>query len=160
MSNTTLATGLTACQNRDTLCLGPLGEAWFVLRYLRPRRRSQFPTTDIITQDQSLVKQKLYWRTDWLFQRCNSMIAIKLREAMESYRRRTGQRLTYEKLAEMTGIALGTLQSIGSRDNYNATLAILENICWALDTTPADLLELIDDRPKPKKGNTASNRAS
>ncbi len=79
------------------------------------------------------------------------MIAIRLREAMEAYKRRSGQRVTYEILAEMTGIAKGTLHHIGSRDDYNATLATLEKICWALDVTPADLLELIDDRPKTKR---------
>ncbi len=104
-----------------------------------------------VAQDQRLVKQKLYCETDYLSLWCNSMIAIKLKEAMESYRRRKGQRVTYEKLSEMTGIALGTVQSIGSRDDYNATLAIIERVCWALDTTPADLLELIDDRPTSKK---------
>ncbi len=87
------------------------------------------------------------------------MIAIRLREAMEAYKRRTGQRVTYEILAEMTGIAKGTLHHIGSRDDYNATLATLEKICWALDVTPADLLELIDDRPKPKKRKRESNGA-
>ena len=83
------------------------------------------------------------------------MIAIKLREAMEAYRRRTGERLTYESVAKLTDIAQTTLQSIGSRDDYNATLATIEKICWALDTTPADLLELIDDRPKPKRRQSA-----
>ncbi len=79
------------------------------------------------------------------------MIAIRLREAMEAYKRRSGQRVTYEILAEMTGIAKGTLHHIGSRDDYNATLATLEKICRALDVTPGDLLEMIDNPPKPKR---------
>ncbi len=79
------------------------------------------------------------------------MIAIKLREAMEGYKRRTGKRMTYEILAAMTGVAQPTLHSIGSRDDYNATLAIIEKICRALDVTPADLLEMIDDPPKRKR---------
>ena len=84
------------------------------------------------------------------------MIAIKLREAMEAYKRRTSERMTYDILAEKTGIGHGTLRTIGSRDDYNATLATLEKICWALDVTPADLLELVDDRPKAKR--TTSRR--
>ena len=83
------------------------------------------------------------------------MIAIKLREAMETYKRRTGERMTYAILAEQTDIAHGTLRIIGSRDDYNATLSTLEKLCWALGVTPADLLELIDDRPKAKR---AANR--
>ena len=87
------------------------------------------------------------------------MIAIKLREAMEAYKRRTGQRMTYDILAEKTGIGHGTLRTIGSRDDYNATLVMLEKICRALDVTPGDLLELIDDPPKPKKRKAPSKRA-
>ncbi len=86
------------------------------------------------------------------------MIAIKLREAIEAYKRRTGQRMTYDILAEKTGIGHGTLRTIGSRDDYNATLATLEKICWALDVTPADVLELIDDRPKGKRGAKKGKR--
>ncbi|MGD8454051.1 MAG: helix-turn-helix transcriptional regulator [Phycisphaerae bacterium] len=78
------------------------------------------------------------------------MIAIKLREAMEAYRRRSGERLTYEKLAQRSGIAKQTLHTIGSRDDYNATLELIEKLCIALDTTPGDLLELIEGSPKPK----------
>ncbi len=79
------------------------------------------------------------------------MIAIKLREAMEAYKRRTGKRMTYDILADNTGIGHGTLRTMGSRDDYNATLVTLEKICRALEVTPGDLLELIDDPPKPKR---------
>ena len=79
------------------------------------------------------------------------MIAIKLREAMEAYKRRTGNKMTYEILAEISGVAQPTLHSIGSRDDYNATLLTLEKICRALEVTPGDLLELIDAPPKPKR---------
>ena len=79
------------------------------------------------------------------------MIAIKLREAIETYKRKTRERMTYEILAQRTGLARGTLQNIGSRDDYNATLELIEKLCRALDVTPGDLLELIDDPPKPKR---------
>ncbi len=78
-------------------------------------------------------------------------LAIKLREAMLAYKRHTGERMTYEILAERTGLATGTLQNMGSRPRYNASLATLARICKALDVTPGDLLELIDDPPKPKR---------
>jgi DNA-binding Xre family transcriptional regulator len=79
------------------------------------------------------------------------MIAIKLREAMQRYKRQTGRKMTYRILAELSGVAEPTLHSIGSREHYNATLATIEKVCWALDVAPGDLLELIDDRPKPKR---------
>ena len=86
------------------------------------------------------------------------MIAIKLREAMETYKRRTGKRMTYDILAENTGIGHGTLRTMGSRDDYNATLVTLEKICRALEVTPGDLLELIPDPPKPKRASKKKKR--
>ncbi len=86
------------------------------------------------------------------------MIAIKLREAMEAYKRRTGERMTYQILAERTGIAQGTLQIIGSRDDYNATLELIEKLCLALDVTPGDLLEIVRDPPKQKQATKKKRR--
>ena len=87
-------------------------------------------------------------------------IAIKLREAMQAYKRRTGERMTYAILAARSGIAHGTLRIIGNRDDYNATLELIEKLCRTLDVTPGDLPELIDDPPKPKKRKswTSKNR--
>lgn len=79
------------------------------------------------------------------------MIVIKLRAAMEAYRHRTGNRITYKDLAEQTGIAHGTLQIMGSQMGYNATLITLEKICRALGVSPGDLLALIDEPAKSKR---------
>lgn len=73
------------------------------------------------------------------------MIRVKLREAMDSYRQRTGQKLTYELLAQQTGIALTTLQSLAARPGYNTRLSTIEKICVALKCSPSDLLEMSDD---------------
>lgn len=78
------------------------------------------------------------------------MIAIKLREAMADYKRRTGKRITYRILSERTGLSAATFHKIGSHDNYNATLVTVEKICLALEVTPGDLLEIIPNSPKPK----------
>ena len=77
------------------------------------------------------------------------MIVVKVKEAMERYRYRTGQRLTYEKLAERTGLAKPTIVAIASRLDYNTTLATIEKLCRALECTPGDLLELLPD-PEPR----------
>ncbi len=79
------------------------------------------------------------------------MLVVKLRDAMEAYRRRTGERMTYAKLAERTGISASTLRTIGSNLAYHPTFASVERICRALDVSPGDLLELIDDPPKAKR---------
>ncbi|HEY4343244.1 MAG TPA: helix-turn-helix domain-containing protein [Parvibaculum sp.] len=78
------------------------------------------------------------------------MIAIKLREAIERHQVKTGIRLTYEDIAERTGLSLATLQSLASRANYNATLKTVEKLCQALDCEPGDLLEI---RKSPPDGN-------
>ena len=69
------------------------------------------------------------------------MIEIKLREAMETYRRRTGERMTYQKLAERTGLARSTLESIATRRDYNAGLSTINKICKALGCEPVTLLK-------------------
>lgn len=69
---------------------------------------------------------------------------------MAAYKRRTGERMTYRILAEKTGIAQGTLHTIGSRDDYNATLELIERLCRALDVPLHDMLEMIDDPPNAK----------
>ena len=69
---------------------------------------------------------------------------------MLAYNRRTGEKITYEDLADMTGIATGTLQSIGGRPNYRPTLANVEKLCRALEVPLHEMLEMIDDPPKRK----------
>ena len=87
------------------------------------------------------------------------MIILKLREAMEAYRRRSGKRMTYERLAELTGIAKGTLHQMGRRLDYHPTLANVEKLCAALETPLGGMLEIVPDPPKPKKRKVASKRA-
>lgn len=74
------------------------------------------------------------------------MIVVKIKEAMERFRYRTGERLTYAKLAERTGLSRGTIVAIASRPDYNTTLAAVEKLCEALECTPGDLLEIIPER--------------
>jgi DNA-binding Xre family transcriptional regulator len=72
------------------------------------------------------------------------MIYVKLRDAMEASRQRTGVRLTYETIAEQAGISLSTLQSLAARPGYNTRLSTIEKLCRVLCCTPADLLEIRD----------------
>lgn len=68
------------------------------------------------------------------------MIVVRLREAMQAYAERTGEKITYEQLAERTGLARSTLESIGARRSYNAGLRTIDKICLALGCTPGELL--------------------
>ena len=92
------------------------------------------------------------------FSESEPVLTIKLRDAMEAYRRRTGERMTYGKLAEATGIAVSTLKKIGSSLTHHTTLTNIEKLCRALDVTPGDLLELIDDPPKARRGPKKKRR--
>ena len=61
---------------------------------------------------------------------------------MESRRRRTGERITYERLAQLTGLSRQTLESVASRPGYNSTLDTIARLCRALDCLPSYLLVL------------------
>jgi hypothetical protein len=78
------------------------------------------------------------------------VIVIKLKEAMLAYGRKRGVRLTYEGVSSMTGIPTETLRSIGGRPGYHCSVARIEVLCRALETPLHDMLEMIDDPPKPK----------
>ena len=75
------------------------------------------------------------------------MIRVKLREAMVAHRRRTGERMTYERLAQATGLSRRTLESLASRPGYNSTLDTIAKLCRALGCRPSDLLVLDSERP-------------
>ncbi len=79
------------------------------------------------------------------------MIVVKLKEAMLAYGRKCGRKISYAELERMTGIPRGTLYSIGSRANYYPTIPRIELLCRALDVPLHDMLEMIDDPPKPKR---------
>ena len=64
---------------------------------------------------------------------------------METYRQRTGVRLTYEAISAKTKISVATLQSLAARPEYNTRLSTIKKLCLALRCTPGDLLELTDD---------------
>ena len=69
------------------------------------------------------------------------MIVVHLREAMERYRHRTGQRMTYKQLSSLTGVSESTLQAIVARPRYNTTLDTIDRIVAALGCSVGELLE-------------------
>lgn len=64
---------------------------------------------------------------------------------MEWQRRRTGERVTFERLAKRTGLSRQTLESLSSRPGYNTTLGTIAKLCEALNCQPCDLLILEPD---------------
>lgn len=86
------------------------------------------------------------------------MIVIKLREAIQAYKRRTGKKMTYKILADRTGLNQGTFLAIGSRPNYKPGLDTLEKICGVLDVPLCDLVEIIPDKPRKSKKKKKTSR--
>lgn len=74
--------------------------------------------------------------------RSQTLIIVQLKEALERYRARTGRPLTYQALADRTGIARATIESLATRPSYNTSLKTIAKLCEALDCTPDSLLEL------------------
>ena len=71
------------------------------------------------------------------------MLRIKLRDAMNAYKERTGERLTYETLALKTGLKIATIQAISSREGYNTRLSAIDKLCEVLGCQPGDLMEWV-----------------
>lgn len=76
---------------------------------------------------------------------------------MAEYHRRTGERLTYEKLSERTGMSVSAFKKIGGKLDKHTTLANVEKICMALDSTPGDLLVIIPDPPEPESESVSES---
>lgn len=69
------------------------------------------------------------------------VIEIRLRETMEAYRCRTGERMAYHTPARQTGLARSTIESVATRKGNNASLAAIDRLCWwTLGCQPGELL--------------------
>lgn len=79
----------------------------------------------------------LYYKTDADCQ----VIVVRLREMIHAFEKRTGQRLTYAQLAARSGVARATVESLGSRRGYNATLDTVDKLCEALGCDLTDLVQ-------------------
>ncbi|MFJ7286092.1 helix-turn-helix domain-containing protein [Pseudomonas sp. NPDC099000] len=69
------------------------------------------------------------------------VIEVKLRSAMAAYSEKTGQKITYQQLAERSGLSKATLEALGSRSDYNTTLSTVDVLCSCLMCSVGDLLE-------------------
>lgn len=63
---------------------------------------------------------------------------------MATYRRRTSKRMTYGILAKRIEMSRSTLSNLGSEPFINTTLKTISKICVVLETTPAELLEMVE----------------
>ena len=75
------------------------------------------------------------------------MIRVRLREAMDSHRQHTGERLALQKLALLTGLSFEAMDSLSPRRGYNTTLNTIAKLCEVLNCRPSDLLVFESHRP-------------
>ena len=88
-----------------------------------------------------------------------AMIIIKLKEAMQAYRRRAGRKLTYATLHEATGISIQALSSMANREDYNPTVGNIDKVCRELGVTPPELLEYVATEPATLKQTALKRQA-
>ena len=78
------------------------------------------------------------------------MLRVRLKEAMDDYRQRTGERMTHDLLSQRTGLSRSTIESLASRQSYNTRLSTIYKICIVLGCQPGDILFLdiedLDDK--------------
>lgn len=87
------------------------------------------------------------------------MLFFDLRKALDRYERRHGVRLTLRELSKISGLPIGTAQSLNSR-RYNPTLRMLDRLCSALRCKPTDLLQYFPTwLPVVPAGKKRSRRA-
>jgi DNA-binding Xre family transcriptional regulator len=65
--------------------------------------------------------------------------------------------MTYAKLAKAAGLSQAAVESIGTRNGYNATLEVVDKLCRALGSSPADILEQVDDPIDGSSGEISGN---
>lgn len=84
------------------------------------------------------------------------VIEITLRQAIQEFEQRTGERITYSDLAARTGLARSTIEAIGSRAEYNPTLSTIDLLCDALDCDVSTILVRRRFNSTPLGGSDAS----
>lgn len=72
------------------------------------------------------------------------MIRYRLRELMADYQFRMGKRLTFEEIANETGIHRTTLSKIANQRNYNTTTDNIDKLCTFFKCQIADLMEHVE----------------
>lgn len=60
---------------------------------------------------------------------------------MSAYDQRRNTRLTYAAVAQISGLSKATIESLGSRADYNTTLFTVDVLCTVLECRPEDILE-------------------
>ncbi|MCG5495962.1 helix-turn-helix domain-containing protein [Ectothiorhodospira variabilis] len=75
------------------------------------------------------------------------MIRFRLKELMAEKSFQEGRRLTYEEIAQATGINRTTLSKIANQKGYNTTTDNLDALCAYFDCSVCELAERVKEIP-------------
>lgn len=64
------------------------------------------------------------------------MLNFDLKKALMDHEARSGHRLTYEELAQLSGVSVDTVKSIANRNDYNTSLKMVSDISKILGVDP------------------------
>ena len=60
---------------------------------------------------------------------------------MDKYEIKNGHKTTYSEIAKATGLSKATVEALGSRSDYNTTLATVDALCTFFECGLEELLE-------------------
>ena len=85
------------------------------------------------------------------------MIRFHLKELVADHEFRTGKRLTFEEIANSTGIHRTTLSKVVNQRGYNTTTDNVDKLCRYFGCKVEDIMEYISDEEVFGKGEQGSN---
>ena len=81
------------------------------------------------------------------------MIRYQLRERISEMEAETGRKISLTEIANETGLNRVTLSKIARRDDYNATVNVLDRLCGFFDCEVGEVIEYV---PDDKSGRSRS----
>ena len=73
------------------------------------------------------------------------ILKFDLKTALIDFEARTGIRLSYEELSDISELSLDTIKSLASRKSYNPTFDVINRLGNALNLNPVDHLRWEDE---------------
>jgi len=61
------------------------------------------------------------------------------------------RKITYDEIAESTGLSRQTLSNVSSKRGHNVTADVIEKLCLYFECGPGDLMTIIRDQPDKKE---------
>ncbi|MDM8522793.1 helix-turn-helix transcriptional regulator [Desulfococcaceae bacterium HSG8] len=86
------------------------------------------------------------------------MIVYHIRDLMLRKDARTGKKITYETIAEATGISKMTISRMAARPGYNASAETIEKLCRFFECSIEELVSFLPDHPETAPSDSDMER--